>query len=81
MSVVIMFSSEPVQSNASTRTSARPASQMAKSVRSDRFLTEEDLQVDALMRELMPENVSANKQAVIEQLIRLWQTKSGLDAA
>jgi hypothetical protein len=54
---------------------------MAKSVRSDRFLTEEDLQVDALMRELMPENVSANKQAVIEQLIRLWQTKSGLDAA
>jgi hypothetical protein len=76
-----MFSSEPVHAQPSTRTSTRPVSQTAKSVRQDRFLTDEALQVDALIRELMPENVSANKQAVIEQLIRLWKTKPGVDAA
>lgn len=38
-------------------------------------------QMDDLVTSLMPEGISANKRAVIEQVIRLWQAKTELDIA
>lgn len=37
--------------------------------------------LDALMASLMPKDISASKQAIIERLITMWATKSELDVA
>lgn len=41
----------------------------------------ESSNLDSLIESLMPNDVSANKQAVIKRLITMWATKSELDVA
>lgn len=76
----MMLRPEFTSPEAIQRLSTRSASSALQTARQARSRTE-CTQMDDLIESLMPEGISANKQAVIEQLIRLWQVKTELDLA
>ena len=61
--------------------SARSAAHATAYDQASRLQVETASQIDALVESLMPEGLSANKQAVIEQLIAVWHAKAERDIA
>lgn len=77
----MMFRPDPLHPETFSRIPVRSSYPSNRQGNPSRFLADQPSQIDELIDSLMPEGVSPNKRAVIEQLVTLWQAKSTLDIA